>query len=180
MSDHPSEPPARISGVDFNAVSVSEIPGPGSQRRPSASAQGQQLSRLQAEQMFQKGKRHLREGRHVSAAELLGEAALALPEALEYQLYAKWAAFRACKIPNELNYLRTELGPLAKLLAKQDRAHGLPPYVLAHLELAPGGDAAPNEANALKLFKMALRRDPKNRDAERHVRLLESRVKKNG
>jgi tetratricopeptide (TPR) repeat protein len=153
---------------------VSEIPGPASQRRPASTpGTGQQLSRLQAEQAFQRGLRYLRAEQFRRAADALTDAAGALPDALEYQLYAKWASYRACEVPDELGYLRSELEPLAKLLAKQDRAHALPPYVLGHLALA-----AEDEGKALKLFKMAARRDPRNKDAERHVRVLSTRVSK--
>lgn len=185
QSSHPriveSEPPARISGVDFHVGTISSIPAPASDAHPQVKAKTdakppaprKQLSRLQAEQAFQRGLRYLRAGRFARAAEVLADASRALPDALEYQVYARWASYRACDDPQLREQAHRELEPLAKLLAKQDRAHGLPPYVLGHLALAQGQDD-----KALKLFKMAVRRDAQNKDAAHQLRTLTARISK--
>lgn len=129
------------------------------------------MNRVEAEKAFQRGLRHIRAEQWAPATDELGRAAAAMPDETEYQLYSVWASYRVCTIDEERSVLRLELENLARTLAKVDRKHGFPPYVLGHLSLT-----AEDVERALKLFKMAVVRDPKNRDAERHVRLLESRI----
>ncbi len=109
------------------------------------------------------------------ASDELSKAAEAMPDATEYRLYSAWASYRLCAIDEERSVMRHELSELAHAMTKQDRHHGFPPYVLGHLALA-----AEDLSRALKLFKMASEHDRKNRDAERHVRLLTSRLRSSG
>jgi tetratricopeptide (TPR) repeat protein len=132
----------------------------------------QRKSELVAEDAFQQGMRLLGQEQYAEAANLLQQAVATMPQAMEYRLYAAWASYRACRDDEQLRRMRPGLTELAVNTARFERTHPFPPFVRAHMALADG-----EEAQALALFRDALNRDPANRDAQRHVRLLTSRLK---
>ena len=142
------------------------MPGPPSERPVDV-----RKLRLEGEQAYQRGLRFLWNQRLSEAHTELARAAEAVPDAVEYRLTAKWAAYRLCQDPERLAAQRPALRKLARAAARQDGGLAFPPYVLAHLALADHDDVL-----ALKLFRIAAHREPANVDAERHVRLLAGRV----
>ena len=143
---------------------VSPEPAPSAAKRPSVIAQ---RKRLLAETALRNGRTHLAAGRFE-------------PAARDFE--------RACELESDpemalhLTFVRWKLGdtslgePLerdAKALLRREPQNGFAPYVLAHRMLEQG-----DEEKALKAFRRAAQMDPTLRDAERHARLLASRLKK--
>lgn len=133
-------------------------------KRPSVIAQRR---RLVAETALRNGRAHLEAGRFE-------------PAAREFE--------RACELENEpeitlhLTFVRWRLGDTslgdalerdAKALLRREPQNAFAPYVLAHRMMDQGEDE-----KALKAFRRAAQLDPTLRDAERHARLLASRLKK--
>jgi tetratricopeptide (TPR) repeat protein len=133
-------------------------------KRPSVIAQRR---RLVAETALRNGRAHLEAGRFEAAARELE---------------------RACELENEpeitlhLTFVRWRLGDAslgetmerdAKALLRREPQNAFAPYVLAHRMMDQGEDE-----KALKAFRRAAQLDPTLRDAERHARLLASRLKK--
>jgi tetratricopeptide (TPR) repeat protein len=132
-------------------------------KRPSVIAQRR---RLVAETALRNGRAHLEAGRFE-------------PAAREFE--------RACELENEpeltlhLTFVRWRLGDAlgetmerdAKALLRREPQNAFAPYVLAHRMMDQGEDE-----KALKAFRRAAQLDPTLRDAERHARLLASRLKK--
>jgi tetratricopeptide (TPR) repeat protein len=126
-----------------------------------------QRRRLVAETALRNGRAHLEAGRFEAAARELE---------------------RACELENEpeitlhLTFVRWRLGDAslgetmerdAKALLRREPQNAFAPYVLAHRMMDQGEDE-----KALKAFRRAAQLDPTLRDAERHARLLASRLKK--
>jgi tetratricopeptide (TPR) repeat protein len=126
-----------------------------------------QRRRLVAETALRNGRAHLEAGRFE-------------PAAREFE--------RACELENEpeitlhLTFVRWRLGDTslgdalerdAKALLRREPQNAFAPYVLAHRMMDQGEDE-----KALKAFRRAAQLDPTLRDAERHARLLASRLKK--
>jgi hypothetical protein len=128
-------------------------------------------ARLEAEQLYRRGLRHLFAQRFGQACDDLQDAVARAPDALEYQLCALWARHRLTTDPEKMRATLAALAKLAKRAAIQDRSLPFPPYVLAHVALAEGDDE-----RALRLFRVAAYRESANVDAERHVRLLTKRL----
>ena len=127
-------------------------------------------ARIEAEQAFQKGLADLRANHLARAAKELSEASRLFPEAAEYKLYAAWAAFRATDDAEALQRKRPALRTIATSALRQDRGLAVGHYILGHLALLDD-----DEPSAERFFKNALKLDPTNVDAERHVRLLARR-----
>jgi len=128
-------------------------------------------ARLEAEQAYRRGLRHLWAQRFQKALEELNAAAEGAADLLEYQLGALWAGYRCTRDPEELILLQPKLADLAKRAAIQDRSLAFPPYVLAHMALLQDDDE-----RAFRLFRVAAYRDADNVDAQRYVRILSARL----
>ncbi len=140
------------------------VAAPSPAKRPSVIAQRR---RLVAETALRNGRAHLEAGRFE-------------PAARDFE--------RACELENEpeitlhLTFVRWRLGDAslgdalerdAKALLRREPQNAFAPYVLAHRMMDQGDDE-----KALKAFRRAAQLDPTLRDAERHARLLASRLKK--
>jgi hypothetical protein len=103
------------------------------------------------------------------AHELMARVCAAAPDNATYGLYHQWAAFRANRsTAEELNKLRTSLRE--KISDEQLKAFAY--YALGHIALVDKKEEA-----AEKCFSKALELDKENKDAERHLRILELRRK---
>ncbi len=145
-------------------------PATAASARPVSQPPDSRRARIEAEQAFQKGLADLRANHLARAAKELSEASRLFPEAAEYKLYAAWAAFRATDDAEALQRKRPALRTIATSALRQDRGLAVGHYILGHLALLDD-----DEPSAERFFKNALKLDPTNVDAERHVRLLARR-----
>lgn len=182
-SEAPAAPAARqpASAAARPAAAASKPSGPAA-AEPSRSEPPRSVSipvppdvkhsRLRAEQLFQSGRKHLRDGHWAKALADLDKAARLYPEAIEYKLHAAWAEFRTLDDPARMEALKEELGDLALAAVRQDRTMAFAHYVHAQLFLM-GGD----EKAARRSFGVAWKLDRSDRDAERHYRVLDRRLR---
>jgi len=146
-------PPARVEVRD-------ETAGAGPQAH---------VTRMSAEQSFQKGIALLRDAKMASAAIELRRASDLQPESLEYQLYAAWAKARSFReVPTESD--RHALLELAQKAKRHDPMLAFASYVIGQVSMWAGDDAS-----AKKWFYEALRLDPAS-DAAKQVRILARRA----
>lgn len=134
---------------------------------PPVPVSAEQLERLEAETAARQGLDMLRDGQLMLAEEQFAQAHRAMPHIAEYALYLAWT--KARRRPSFDQATLEELERLAKEAARQDSAHGFPPYVSGHLALARG-----DRDTAYRFFKVAERRDADNPDALEQLRRLES------
>lgn len=168
----PPEEPAPLPVVDV-APRAEPPQRPGPSRRPSIPPSVKiKRARLQAEAKFQRGKRALEQNHLGRAVEHLRAASELYPQAIEYELYARWAQLLVTKVPSQEHELREILTRLYRDALKQDTEMAFAHYVRAHLDLAAG-----DEEKARRAFRRAHRLDPGMLDAERHLRVLASRRK---
>jgi len=127
-------------------------------------------TRAEAERSFLMGKEHLEAGRFDRALAFLRDATTNRPEALEYVVYAGWAELNTELSAAAREALTKRLKRDAARAVQQDQkfAYGL--YVLGHL-----AHRDQQAELAERYFRASVRLDPKNVDAERHVRILERR-----
>ncbi len=111
----------------------------------------------------------MREQQFGRAQELFAKACEAEPDNETFKMYRLWAAFRAGAIEDaDLTALKTILRD--KLNDDQQKAFAY--YAMGHIVLADKKEDA-----AEKFFKKAIELDKNNRDAQRHLRLIELRRK---
>ncbi len=162
----PAQAPTSTDAPDSQAKSTSQrpfsIPVPSDVK----------YSRLRAEQLFQSGRAHLWQGHWAKAFAELDKAAKLYPEAIEYELHAAWAEFRTLDDPEEISDQKEKLGELALRAVRQDRNMAFSHYVYAQLYLM-----ADNEKAAHRSFLIAFKLDRENKDAERHYRVLDRRLR---
>jgi len=127
------------------------------------------VTRMSAEQSFQKGIALLRDAKMASAAIELRRASDLQPESLEYQLYAAWAKARSYReVPAESD--QHALLELAQKAKRHDPMLAFASYVIGQVSMWAGDDAS-----AKKWFYEALRLDPAS-DAAKQVRILARRA----
>jgi hypothetical protein len=118
---------------------------------------------------FRLAQEALRDQQYGRAHEHLRKACDAEPSNEVYAMYCMWAAFRANVLPAEgINKLRTAL----RGRVSDDQYKGFAYYALGHLSLAEKKDDS-----AEKFFRKAIEIDKHNKDAERHLRIIELRRK---
>jgi len=127
-------------------------------------------ARLEAEQAYQAGKKHLAADEWPAAARELRRAATLYPEVLEYQVAAVWAEFRAGGGEGDWRDRRAQLKELAARAINQDATMPLPHHALGHVLAMEGDDTA-----ARRELRAALRLDPGNLEVERQLRVLARR-----
>ena len=111
----------------------------------------------------------LREQQFGRAQELLTKACEAEPSNDVFKMYRLWAGFRANALQeSEVVELRT----IVREKLNDDLLKPFAYYAMGHIMLGEK-----KEESADKFFRKALELDKNNRDAERHVRLLELRKK---
>jgi tetratricopeptide (TPR) repeat protein len=140
-------------------------------------AQQTQHSRDQAEskpqggaELLRQAQEMLREQQFARAHELMLKACEADPDNELYKLYRMWAAFRA----NALD--ASELSAFKSVLREKlndDLLKAFAFYAMGHVLL---GDKKDEQAE--RFFAKAVELDKNNKDAERHLRLIELRRKK--
>ena len=91
------------------------------------------------------------------------------PNNKRYNAFLLWSAFRA-KRPNDDDH--KELRRALRELTNDDELKGFAAYALGHLSLADK-----KEDQAEKYFRKATEIDKGNKDAERHLRILELKKK---
>ena len=134
-------------------------------------ASAEQLERLEAETAAREGVAMLRDGQFSRAETKFARAHRAMPQIAEYALYLAWSKAEMRATLDEATL--EELDRLSTEAARQDSAHGFPPYVSGRVALARG-----NRETAYRFFKVAERRDPDNREARDLLRRLEQERKK--
>jgi tetratricopeptide (TPR) repeat protein len=151
----------------------------------AAKAHVEQLLRMRAQQMAQKkaevetttvvsdvyrqGQEALRDNQFARAHELLRRACELAPNDQAWQLQMQWAALRAGALDEDgIGKLRAILRELVSDNDQKKFAY----YALGHLALVEKKDDA-----AEKFFRKAVELDKNNKDAERHLRIIELRRK---
>jgi tetratricopeptide (TPR) repeat protein len=118
---------------------------------------------------FRMAQEALRDQQYGRAHEHLRKACEAEPDNEVYAMFGMWAAFRANTLSAEgINKLRTAL----RGKVSDDLYKGFAYYALGHISLAEKKDDS-----AEKFFRKAIELDKNNKDAERHMRIIELRRK---
>ncbi len=138
-------------------------------RRPKPATDSQRV-RLDAERMFELGKRQLAQGAMERAIEAFERAASLMPEAADYGLYARWSRYLGEHDPIVRTLREHDLRAAVLEALQQDRTMAFAHYVQARLFLVDGDDKAAERA-----FSIAARLDPEDLDAMRHLRILRRR-----
>ncbi len=139
-------------------------------RRRQAAAQVSQPvpTRRDPQQDLRQAQDFLRELHFARAEELLRSLAEQKPDDEVFRIYHLYAKYRA--VPELENEEVIALRDVAKKLSQNDEHAGFAFYVLAHLAMTEKKDDL-----AEKLFRKAHTIDKTNKDAERHVLILERR-----
>jgi hypothetical protein len=124
---------------------------------------------VSAAELMRSAQDALRDQQFGRAQELLARACEAEPANDVYKMYRLWAAFRANAI-QEADMIAFK--GLVREKLNDDLHKGFAYYALGHIMLADKKDD-----NAEKFFRKAMEIDKTNKDAERHVRLLQLRNK---
>jgi len=135
------------------------------QKQIESRADGSKLG----EESFRAGQDALRENKFARAHDLLRKACDTDPNNEVYSMFCLWAALRAGTLQEEgLSKLRT----LLRNRVTDDQYKGFAYYALGHVALVEKKDEA-----AEKFFRRAIELDKNNKDAERHLRVIELRRK---
>jgi tetratricopeptide (TPR) repeat protein len=137
-------------------------------RRAAAQTQAVTPRTVDAPDAFRQGMELLRDQQWARAQVLLTQASEAAPENATYRLHMLWASFKAPREPSAevMNELRNACRD--QLQSDDNRGHAY--YYLGHMALH-----AKKDDQAEKFFRKALSRDKNNKDAERHLLILERR-----
>jgi hypothetical protein len=132
-------------------------------------AQEQQARSTGAVELFRSAKEALQQQKFDRAHDLMAKVCAAAPDNATYALYHQWAAFRANRTSeDEVNKLRASL----REKVSDDELKGFAYYALGHIALADKKEEA-----AERCFSKAIELDKENKDAVRHLRILELRRK---
>ncbi len=142
-------------------------------RRSSIPPRDAQRAKLEAEQAYQRGRRHMAYEAWPLAVEELRRAVRRCPDMIEYVLCAAWAEHRTGQ--GDMAEQRRALEDLSVRALKKDRENAFAWHVQGQLATLEGDDA-----KALRSFRIAQRLDPDDREAARFVRLLAARVEPKG
>ena len=175
---------------DLRAPAQAAAPAPApapdpAQAAANARAHVEQLLRMRAQQMAQKkvevdtsnaatdlyrqGQEALRDHQFARAQDLLRRACELSPNEQAWSLQMQWAALRAGALDEDgITKLR---GILRELVSDNDQKK-FAYYALGHVALVEKKDDA-----AEKFFRKAVELDKHNKDAERHLRIIELRRK---
>lgn len=170
LRDEAAEPPSRRGAEALPPPKLSHPPGteqpapaPAAPRPPRAIEQHQH--RLEAEQHFETGKRHLFEGDAARALPEFLEAVRLLPTAAEYTVYAEWTRYLLLERAGDKLLKRRELHGVAVRALRQDATLTMAHYVLAELALLDG-----NEAGVRQAMIFAIRSDARHPLVQRFVK----------
>jgi hypothetical protein len=131
-----------------------------------------QESRLGAENTFNQALRMLRENMLPGALKGFRRAAEMMPDQPEYRMFEAWAEFRLAKCDEDRTLAAAKASACAQrtlqLSSTSARAHS----ILGQLD-----EAAGNHERAEKHYRIAVRHDPEDLEANRGLRLLRMRSK---
>jgi uncharacterized protein HemY len=139
--------------------------------RASALAQKQAPTQNESKAVeeFRLGQEALRDQQFGRAFEHLRKACECEPNNEVYAMFCMWASFRANTLQGEgINKLRTAL----RERVSDDEHKSFAYYALGHISLVEKRDDL-----AEKFFRKAIELDKHNKDAERHLRIIELRRK---
>lgn len=137
-------------------------------RRP-ATPQNVETSEAGAATHFRNAQEALRHQQFPRAHELMKKACEAAPQDERYALYYAWAGFRAGALDEDgISKLRLTL----REKISDDQLKGFAYYALGHIAIHEKKDEA-----AEKFFRKAVELDKNNKDAQRHLRIIELRQK---
>jgi hypothetical protein len=137
-------------------------------RRAQAQTQNVAPRAVDAAEVFRQGMELLRAEQWGRALTLLTQAADAAPENVPGRMYMLWAAFKASAQPSDGTVNDLRLACRDQL--QSDDHRGAAYYYLAHMALH-----AKKDEQAEKFFRKAASLDKNNKDAERHLLILERR-----
>jgi hypothetical protein len=137
------------------------------QAKQQADSQGS--SAKTALDSFRAAQDALRGQQFARAHELMGKASAAEPNNPVYAMHCKWAAFRAKALAEEGV---AELRALLRERISDDQHKAFAYYALGHIALEDKKEEA-----AERFFSKAIELDGENKDAQRHLRILELRRK---
>ncbi|MFI5307582.1 MAG: tetratricopeptide repeat protein [Polyangiales bacterium] len=122
-----------------------------------------------ADSHFRAAQEALRHQQFSRAHELMKKACEAAPQDERYALYYAWAGFRAGALDDDgISKLRLTL----REKISDDQLKGFAYYALGHIAVHEKKDDA-----AEKFFRKAVELDKNNKDAQRHLRIIELRQK---
>jgi tetratricopeptide (TPR) repeat protein len=123
-----------------------------------------------AASQFRAAQEALREQQFPRAYELMKKLCEAAPADERYALYREWAGFRAGALDDDgISKLRLRL----REKVSDDQLKGFAYYALGHIAIHEKKD----DAAAEKYFRKAVELDKNNKDAQRHLRIIELRQK---
>ncbi len=141
--------------------------------RPSARPvrpAGERRAKVTAEAALHRAQRYMRNGAWAPALHEIDQARSLCPEEVEYALYAAWAHFSLGTADTSEATLRAKLEHLVKKALRENRELAFGYYVRGRLALLDGDDD-----RAERSFRIAIKLDPDNREAQSHLRLLQGR-----
>jgi hypothetical protein len=138
-----------------------------SQRQPTPS--GQPATERSASDLFRSAQEAMREQQFPRAHEIMLKVLEAAPNDENYAMYGMWASLRAGLLGEEgISKLRLAL----RERVSDDQQKAFAYYALGHIAIHEKKDDA-----AEKFFRKAVEFDKHNKDAERHLRVIELRRK---
>ncbi|HEX7480533.1 MAG TPA: hypothetical protein VF331_22225 [Polyangiales bacterium] len=162
----PSAAPAAADNASYAKTHLQQL----LMKRRQAGGQVSQpvATKREATHDFKQAQDLLRDLHFARAEELLRGLVEQTPDNDVFRLYHLWAKFRS--VPDLETEHRVAMRDLAKKLSQDEAQAPFAAYALAHLTLSDKKDDL-----AEKLFRKALSLDKNNKDAERHVLILERR-----
>lgn len=127
---------------------------------------------LSPQEFFERGRRHLAEGRLAPAHSDFQRALAGAPEASDIRLHAAYTSFLQASDPAERKRLGVELVRLAAAHLREHEGDPLAYRAVGRVAFEQGDDE-----RALKAFRAALRADPGDVDSQRYLRVLEARAR---
>lgn len=176
----PSKPPPPASSPEPSRVAVQRLAAQLAasrkrlERKSLVPPEDEHRAALEAEQAHQRGRTQMGYDAWPVAARELRRAADLQPEVIEYELYARWAEFRANPpSAGDARRARKKLMELTQRVRKKDRDNAFAWHVRGQLAALEGDDEG-----ALKFFSRAYALDRGDSEAERFLRLLKRRLAK--
>lgn len=127
--------------------------------------------RLDAERLFEEGRKALAANALEKARELFEQAVALMPDAAEYRLHLAWARYLGTNDDVHRRIFENELRTAVLEALQQDRRMGFAHYVQGRLFLADE-----DLQGAARALKIAVHLDKSIVDAQRYLRLVQSRL----
>jgi CheY-like chemotaxis protein/tetratricopeptide (TPR) repeat protein len=160
------QPPQRPDSLSQLFGRLQKLPG----SKPPAQPVDERQAKLEAERSFRSGMVLLRQNMLPGALRDFARASELQPNEPEYRMYEAWVAHLVARGKDEKTLTRAKAHACATRLLQEDRESAKAHAILGQLARANGElDAADRH------FRVALRYDPQDRDAQRGLRLLSKR-----